>query len=776
MRHDDLRQPQHTAARAAEHRADDRRRPPRPRRRARSPAASRSDAQHAALRASVRQLGRLLGEALTRHEGPELLALVEQVRALSREPDDAALHDLLAGVRRHHGDRAGPRVHGLLPARQRHRAAAPLAGADHPRERPARRRRRRGSARRSRTAPSTGTWSRRCSGAWSTARSSPRTPPRPPGAPCSGCCRRSPPRPGPPRTPAAARPSGPADERRLAELVDLLWQTDELRIERPEPADEARTAVYYLQSLAAEVVPGPAGGARPRRWPRIGVALPADRAPAALRHLGRRRPRRQPQRDPGRHPRRPRPAARLRPARAGARRGGPARRAGLLDPGGRRSPTRSPPAWRRTRRRCRSPTPRSAGSTPRSPTGSSSASCACACCAPATGSPTAPPTSPAATTTTSTSWSPTSRLVRDSMLADGDDPHRRRRRAAPDPHRDRARAGPGHPRRARAQREAPRGARGALRPPRRARRALRRPRPARAHRAALPRDGRAPAAGRAHRRAPRARRPEGPPPRSSTSSTPSATALDTYGPEVIETYIVSMTHDVDDLFAVVVLAREAGLVDPGTEDTPATARIGLRPAVRDRRRARGRRPAARGPAQRPRLPPRGRRPRRRAGDHARLLRLLQGRRHRRLAVADPPRPAGPARRRAPHGVVTAALPRPRRLGRPRRRPHRRGDPVPALRQPRRPDQDHRAGRGDLRQVHPAPAGPGEPRAGARGRPRGVGAAPHLAAAQPTCSTGWNATMDVVAGSGQAAYRALVRDPGAGAVLRRRHARSTSWAR
>ena len=54
-------------------------------------------------------------------------------------------------------------------------------------------------------------------------------------------------------------------------------------------------------------------------------------------------------------------------------------------------------------------------------------------------------------------------------------------------------------------------------------------------------------------------------------------ALDTYGPEVIETYIVSMTHDVDDLFAVVVLAREVGLVDTGSADEPATARIGFAP-------------------------------------------------------------------------------------------------------------------------------------------------------------------------------------------------------
>ena len=44
-------------------------------------------------------------------------------------------------------------------------------------------------------------------------------------------------------------------QRRAAELIDTLWQTDELRLERPEVLDEARNALHYVDHLMRSVVP-----------------------------------------------------------------------------------------------------------------------------------------------------------------------------------------------------------------------------------------------------------------------------------------------------------------------------------------------------------------------------------------------------------------------------------------------------------------------------------------------------------------------------------------
>jgi phosphoenolpyruvate carboxylase len=45
------------------------------------------------------------------------------------------------------------------------------------------------------------------------------------------------------------------DEREIAEVVDLIWQTDELRRKKPTPAAEASSVVFYLDDLFGAVLP-----------------------------------------------------------------------------------------------------------------------------------------------------------------------------------------------------------------------------------------------------------------------------------------------------------------------------------------------------------------------------------------------------------------------------------------------------------------------------------------------------------------------------------------
>ncbi len=76
-------------------------------------------------------------------------------------------------------------------------------------------------------------------------------------------------------------PHDPAQTQRLAETIDLLWQTDELRLDRPEPLDEAMNALYYLDDLFRVTVPEVLDEFA-REIKRIGVDLPVTARPLSF--------------------------------------------------------------------------------------------------------------------------------------------------------------------------------------------------------------------------------------------------------------------------------------------------------------------------------------------------------------------------------------------------------------------------------------------------------------------------------------------------------------
>ncbi|BCJ26115.1 phosphoenolpyruvate carboxylase [Actinocatenispora sera] len=215
---------------------------------------SNTDAPDAALRADIRRLGTLLGEALVRQEGSELLAEVEEVRALVRT-DSATAAQRLAALDVATGTKLGRAFstyfHLANVTEQVHRARELRAAR-----------------------AVTGGWLRETAELIRKAGTS--------AADIDAAVRRLAIRPVFTAHPTeAARRSilvkqraladtldaeaaeralgGGADtaayDRRLAELIDLLWQTDELRLTRPEPTDEARNAIYYLTELYANAAP-----------------------------------------------------------------------------------------------------------------------------------------------------------------------------------------------------------------------------------------------------------------------------------------------------------------------------------------------------------------------------------------------------------------------------------------------------------------------------------------------------------------------------------------
>ncbi|WP_442814344.1 phosphoenolpyruvate carboxylase [Streptomyces sp. NBC_01808] len=199
-------------------------------------------AGNAELRADIRRLGDLLGETLVRQDGPELLDLVERVRALTRTDGDAAAEllrtvDLETAARLvrafstyFHLANVTEQVHRGREFRARRaaeggslaRTADMLKDADpaHLRE----------------TVASLGVRPVFTAHPTEAARRSVLTKLRDVA-----------------RLLEADEGASAADrrrcDRRLAEDIDLIWQTDELRVVRPEPADEARNAIYYLDEL-----------------------------------------------------------------------------------------------------------------------------------------------------------------------------------------------------------------------------------------------------------------------------------------------------------------------------------------------------------------------------------------------------------------------------------------------------------------------------------------------------------------------------------------------
>ena len=88
------------------------------------------------------------------------------------------------------------------------------------------------------------------------------------------------------RPDAARRASATAIDDRLAEEITVLWQTDEVRGERPRVIDEIRHGLWFFEESLFDA--GEALFAAYR------APLPGRPSPVLVRHLDRRRPRRQP--------------------------------------------------------------------------------------------------------------------------------------------------------------------------------------------------------------------------------------------------------------------------------------------------------------------------------------------------------------------------------------------------------------------------------------------------------------------------------------------------
>ncbi|QQN79106.1 phosphoenolpyruvate carboxylase [Streptomyces sp. XC 2026] len=206
------------------------------------PERAESPESGSALRADIRRLGDLLGETLVRQDGPELLDLVERVRSLTRTDGEAAAAllgdtDLQTAAKLVRA--FSTYFHLANVTEQVHRGrelAARRATEGGPLSRTADMLKEADPAHLRQTVANLGVRPVFTAHPTEAARRSVLTKLRKiaelldrPEAEYGGDRRRT--------------------ELRLAENIDLIWQTDELRVTRPEPTDEARNAVYYLDEL-----------------------------------------------------------------------------------------------------------------------------------------------------------------------------------------------------------------------------------------------------------------------------------------------------------------------------------------------------------------------------------------------------------------------------------------------------------------------------------------------------------------------------------------------
>jgi phosphoenolpyruvate carboxylase len=208
-----------------------------------------SESAHSALRADIRRLGSLLGATLTEQGGPELLALVEEVRTLSRDAatgsgDGSAADQLdrvLAGVDPGTASQLARAFTTFFllanVAEQLHRSRE--INADE-REEPLRALVRRLVSE---------------SGPDALIEVLARTELRPVFTAHPTEASRQSVLSALRRVADVLDHPGPNTDRNLAQLVELLWQTDEIRPGKPTVADETRAIAFYLERLGADTVP-----------------------------------------------------------------------------------------------------------------------------------------------------------------------------------------------------------------------------------------------------------------------------------------------------------------------------------------------------------------------------------------------------------------------------------------------------------------------------------------------------------------------------------------